>query len=212
MAQAYLEDDTKGEEHMRALASPEITTRNVETKPTTARAFTDESDAGIVHPDTWSSFNLDETKRTKLVNLPSYPYANFSSHSWYRDHLALLLLQILMAATTALYFLTTLGDVLGISSILRSRLFVIWALGFIPLASLLHLAIWYLGALVVGTWPGPGAKNWLMGDGKKWKKKSRKSLLGRTVYWTCRIGLIVGLLLFTFFLSMEVAGPQSLWP
>ncbi|KAE8845241.1 hypothetical protein PTNB85_03506 [Pyrenophora teres f. teres] len=215
MAQTYLEDDAKEEEHMRAIPSPKITSRNEEPKSTTARALTDTTDANnaaFVHSDTWNSFNLDETKSTRLADLPPYPYLNFSSHSWYRDHLALLMFQILMAATTALYFLTSLGDVLGISSILRSRLFVIWGLGFIPLASLLHLTIWYLGALVVGTWPGPGATNWLMGNGERWRKKSKKSMLGRTVFWTCRIGLILGLLLFTFFMSMEIAGPQALWP
>ena len=211
MAQTYLDDEAKDEEHLRTIASPETTSRKQEPKHTNARVFTDESDAAIVHPDMWTSFNIDETKRTRLVSLPTYPYPNFSSYSWYCDHLALLLFQILVVATTALYFLTSLGDVFGISSILRSRLFVMWGLAFIPLASFLHLIIWYLGALVVGTWPGPGAKNWLMGNGEKWRKKNKKSFFGRTAFWVCRIGLIMGLLLFTFFMSMEIAGPQSLW-
>ncbi|KAI4673701.1 uncharacterized protein J4E88_008758 [Alternaria novae-zelandiae] len=141
MAQAYLDDDAKAQEALR-------TDEDTSSPPRTA-ATEETEDPSAVDPDPFDSENC-----RRLVNLPTYPYENFASHDWYHDHLILLVSQIIMVSTVALFFLTRLADIFGISSILRSRLFVIWILAILPLASFIHLAAWYLAALVVGegTW------------------------------------------------------------
>ncbi|KAI4707218.1 hypothetical protein J4E89_008157 [Alternaria sp. Ai002NY15] len=136
MAQAYLDDDAKAQEALRA---------DEDTLSPSATAAAEEVvDPSAIDPDTSESRDCD-----RPVNLPRYPYDSFSSHSWYHDHLILLVSQVIMVGAVALFFLTRLADILGISSILRSRLFVIWILAILPLASFIHLATWYLAALIV---------------------------------------------------------------
>jgi len=193
MAQAYLDDDAKAQEALRA---------DGETLSPPGTAATEETeDPSAVDSDPFDSQNC-----SRLVNLPTYPYENFASHSWYHDHLVLLVSQIIMVSTVALFFLTRLADIFGISSILRSRLFVIWILAILPLASFIHLAAWYFAALVVGKWPGVGRR--LSRENGERRDQTKK---GQVVYWIWRAGLIAGCLLFTFFVSLESAGPNSLF-
>ncbi|KAI4609379.1 hypothetical protein J4E80_008629 [Alternaria sp. BMP 0032] len=193
MAQAYLDDDANAQEASRVnedtLSPPE--TAVVEETNDPSATDTDVS-------------NLQN--RNRLVNLPTFPYENFASHDWYHDHLVLLVSQIIMVSTVALFFLTRLADIFGISSILRSRLFVIWVLAVLPLASFIHLAAWYFAALVVGKWPGAGRR--LSRENEERKDQTRR---GHVMYWIWRTGLIAGCLLFTFFVSLESAGPNSLF-
>ncbi|KAI4657181.1 uncharacterized protein J4E79_007797 [Alternaria viburni] len=137
MAQAYLDDDAKAQEVLRVDGDT--------LSPPGTAATQEMEDPSAVDPDPFVPQNCN-----RLVNLPTYPYESFASHDWYHDHLVLLVSQIIMVSTVALFFLTRLADILGISSILRSRLFVIWILAILPLASFIHLAAWYLAALVVG--------------------------------------------------------------
>ncbi|KAI4639451.1 hypothetical protein J4E93_009279 [Alternaria ventricosa] len=193
MAQAYLDDDAKAQEASRV---------NEDTLSPLGTAATEETeDPSAVDPDPFDSENC-----RRLVNLPTYPYENFASHDWYHDHLVLLVSQIIMVSTVALFFLTRLADIFGISSILRSRLFVIWILAILPLASFIHLAAWYFAALVVGKWPDVGRR--LSRENEERRDQSRR---GQVVHWIWRAGLIAGCLLFTFFVSLESAGPNSLF-
>jgi hypothetical protein len=137
---------------------------------------------------------------TKRVELPRFPYAPFTPHSWYTDHILLLLCQIIMVTTMARWVITKMADIFGISSILCSRLFLIRSLGVIPCASLIHLAVWYVAALILGRMRG-----WPTGG------RGRKFDVGKVVYWVLRIGLVVGCLVFTLFNSLELAGPDELW-
>jgi len=189
MAQAYLDDDAKAQEASRVDGDT--------LSPSATAAAEEVVDPSAIDPDTSESRDCD-----RPVNLPRYPYDSFSSHSWYHDHLILLVSQVIMVGTVALFFLTRLADILGISSILRSRLFVIWILAILPLASFIHLATWYLAALMVNRWPS--VRRWLSRD-------ETRSKSVRIVYWTCRLGIIAGCLLFTFFVSLESAGPNSLF-
>jgi len=190
MAQAYLDDDAKAQATIRA-------DEDISCPPATA-ATEEAEDPSIVDSDPFDTQNC-----SRLVNLPTYPYENFASHDWYHDHLVLLVSQIIMVSTVALFFLTRLADIFGISSILRSRLFVIWILAILPLASFIHLAAWYFAALVVGKWPD--LRRCLS------REETRRSKSVRTVYWICRLGITAACLLFTFFVSLESAGPNSLF-
>jgi hypothetical protein len=150
----------------------------------------------------------------KAPALPQYPYRSFAGYAWYKDHIFLLILQILMVTCFILFLLTQLSNFLGLSLFLRSRLFVGWMLGIIPAALLLHLAFWYIAAW---TAKALGVDGWLMDDGRqstddgletRWAKGYSRT--GYTVYWLLRMGLVCGLLVFTFFISVEVAGPDPL--
>ena len=57
-------------------------------------------------------------------------------------------------------------------------LFLIWVFGMIPLASMIHLGIWYGAALIVVRWHG--AEEWLNG-GRRWGMRlvRGRTLLGR---------------------------------
>jgi hypothetical protein len=102
-----------------------------------------------------------------------------------------------------------LVSILGISYILRSRLFIIGIFGFVPLASIMHLASWFLAASIVRRIDG--AEEWLSGTGKYarrgkgWWKLTR----GRCVYYLLVFVLKAGLLAMTFTVSVQVAGPQT---
>ena len=193
MAQAYLDDDAKAQEALRA-------DRDTLSPPGTA-AVEETDDPSAIDADVSNLQN-----RNRLVNLPTYPYENFASHSWYHDHIILLVFQIIMVSTVALFFLTRLADIFGISSILRSRLFVIWILAILPLASFIYLSAWYIAALVVGTWPGVWRR--FSSEDEERRDQTRR---GQVVHWIWRAGLITGCLLFTFFVSLESAGPNSLF-
>ncbi|KAH7062874.1 hypothetical protein BKA63DRAFT_587235 [Paraphoma chrysanthemicola] len=152
-------------------------------------------------------------KRRGLA-LPQYPYSNFTSYPWYNDQIFLLLCQTLMVTAFSLWVLTELANIMGISAILRNRLFLIWVLGMVPLTSLLHLTFWYAAASIVIRWPG--CEDWLKGEGEykkavigeeKWWKPWTA---GQVLYWGLRFGLVAGCLMFTFFGSLEAASPYPL--
>ncbi|KAH7120800.1 hypothetical protein B0J11DRAFT_438088 [Dendryphion nanum] len=81
--------------------------------------------------------------------IPLFPYPTFANYDWYHDHLLLLFLQILVVAAFALFLLNYVSNFLGLSVFIRNKLFIVWILGIIPAASLLHLTWWYVAALVV---------------------------------------------------------------
>ncbi|KAF2113284.1 hypothetical protein BDV96DRAFT_601462 [Lophiotrema nucula] len=137
-----------------------------------------------------SSFFEDSPKLSSSPQLPSYPYHPFNAYPWYKDAILLLFLQILMIAAFAPYLLNRVSDFLGISVFLRNRLFLIWVLGVIPWASLLHLTFWYLAAWIV---------------------RAMGVSLGKYTFWVLRMGLVAGLLAFTFLVSFELAGPNWLF-
>lgn len=149
--------------------------------------------------------------RTALVQLPTHPYDGFRGHSWYHDQIFLLLLQIFLLTAFSLWILTELANVFGISALLRNRVFLIWVLGVIPVASFIHLSAWYAAALAVGRWRGLG--EWLHGkgrfrcEGNRWWKRVT---VGKVVYWVLRMGVVAGCIVFTFFVSLELAGPNAL--
>lgn len=149
--------------------------------------------------------------RQPLVSLVRHPYPRFTSFPWYHDHIFLLFCQILMIAGFVLWLLTDLSNIFGISTILRSRIFLIWV-GMIPLVALTHLTAWYVAALVIGRWKG--AEAWLKGEAKaesmKGKRWWRRITGGKVVYWVLRMGMVAGCLGGTFFATLELAGPQPL--
>jgi hypothetical protein len=152
--------------------------------------------------------------RRRGVALPQYPYAGFTSYPWYNDHIFLLLCQTLMVTAFSLWVLTELANIMGISAILRNRLFLLWVLGMVPLTSLVHLAFWYAAASIVVR--RPDCEEWLKGEGKHARavtgneKWWRPWTVGQVVYWCLRLGLIAGCLMFTFFGSLEAASPFPL--
>ncbi|KAF1843356.1 uncharacterized protein K460DRAFT_289947 [Cucurbitaria berberidis CBS 394.84] len=202
MAQAYLDNDAKAlEAQERADRLEEITQRS----------------AAPASPPRSISPPPPASPKERRVELPRYPYLQFTSHMWYHDHIFLLLCQILMVAIFALRVLTSSTNVFGMSTILRNRLFLIWILGMVPFASMVHLGLWYMAALIVCRWTG--AKDWLRGkeeeeeeerhartEGPWWKSITRAKL----VTWTLRLGLVSVCLMFTLLLSLEFAGPNSL--
>lgn len=145
--------------------------------------------------------------------LPGHPYKPFQNCPWYNDHMLLLIGQILMVAIFALFLLTQLSNFLGLSIFLRNRLFLIWILGIVPAASQLHLIIWYLAAWFVRA---INRGNWLTKRKQSideaeaisgfWKTVT----FGNVVYWFLRMFLVAGLLACTFFVSVEIAGPNPL--
>ncbi|KAF2261574.1 hypothetical protein CC78DRAFT_583579 [Lojkania enalia] len=143
--------------------------------------------------------------------LPKYPYAHFIAYPWYKDQIFLLVLQILIVAALALYLLNAVSNFLGLSFFLRNRLFLIWILGMLPLGMFLHLVFWYVACWIVH-WAG--IEEWLLKNrtesSGEWLPRWRRITLGKTVYWCLRMLLIAGILLFTFFTSVELAGPLSL--
>lgn len=154
-----------------------------------------------------------------LPPLPLHPYESFFPHRWYRDHIQLLVCQIFMLGCVILWFESQVLSILGIAYIIRSRLFVIWVFGFIPVVSVLHLAAWYLGAMIVHRIDG--AEEWLNGQGPNrhgageglegeerwwWKRVS----MGECVYWVVRVALKAGCLMVTFFASGAITGPHEL--
>jgi hypothetical protein len=205
MAQAYLDNDAKAQEAMQKVngredAPEEGIQSTIGTSYTDAKEGASTRANNLTPTPRSTSYNDIPPTRTPFVHLPPYPYPIFTAHSWYTDHILLLLCQIIMVTTMALYVLTKMADIFGISSILRSRLFLIWGLAMIPLGSFIHLAVWYVAACIVQGWPS--AERWLMETG---------NMVGKVVYWTLRLGLVAGCLMFTFFVSLELAGPKSLW-
>ncbi|KAJ4362968.1 ADP-ribosylation factor GTPase activating protein, ER-Golgi transport [Neocucurbitaria cava] len=196
MAQAYLDNDAKAHE-----------ANTTESLEETAQEKGTLSSSPVVEVGDENCTNGTEDI------LPRYPFDHFTSHTWYRDHILLLLCQILLVTGFALWVLTALANVFGISAILRNRLFLIWILAMVPLASMLHLVLWYIAALIVCRWEG--AERWLKGEGKSvstttWGAWWRNITVGKVVYWILRLGLVGGCLMFTFFLSLEISGPDAL--
>ncbi|CAO2652751.1 Nn.00g021620.m01.CDS01 [Neocucurbitaria sp. VM-36] len=161
--------------------------------------------------DTLETTSQCSASDAALVFVPRHPYRHFTSHAWYCDHILLLLCQILMVTAFALWVLTAQANVFGISAILRNRLFLVWILAIVPLASMIHLGFWYIAALILCRWRG--IEMWLKGEGKPASTEDawwRRVTVGEMVYWTLRMGLVCGCLMFTLFLSLEIGGPNAL--
>ncbi|KAF2748856.1 hypothetical protein M011DRAFT_476226 [Sporormia fimetaria CBS 119925] len=163
----------------------------------------------------------------RRVPLPEYPYAPFTRYPWYNDQIVLLILQIVQLAVFHLYLLALVGNFLGLSVFVHNRLFLIWTFAVIPAASLLHLSIWYIAAWISSAFD---IKRWL--SGRKYDNEPKKIPLqdvedrqrerfaemqqseaaktARMIYLILRMALVAGLLVFTFFASVEFAGPNEI--
>ncbi|KAF1913336.1 hypothetical protein BDU57DRAFT_504437 [Ampelomyces quisqualis] len=228
MAQAYLDNDAKAQ---GALEPPRERHRTVPVRKYDSGNATETSEhcttvgeeellgsrrstpCSIAQCNHHSSLRIAHTRNepafgTRHLQLPQYPYDNFTAYPWYNDQILLLLCQILMLTGFSLYVLAELANIMGISAILRNRLFLLWVFAIIPLTSLIHLAIWYAAALMVVRWPG--AEEWLTGKENCLDDCGRKWAIGRIVYWTLRMILVAGCLMFTFFASLEAASPTPL--
>ncbi|KAH7070960.1 hypothetical protein FB567DRAFT_455484 [Paraphoma chrysanthemicola] len=207
MAQAYLDNDAKAQNALE------------ETERVEQRTVRETNDHGTTvatkaQPTSATDDLPDPRRSTSWPALPQYPYSNFTSYPWYNDQIFLLLCQTLMVTAFSLWVLTELANIMGISAILRNRLFLIWVLGLVPLNSLVHLSFWYGAASIVVRWPG--CEDWLKGEGEykkvvigeeKWWKPWTA---GQVVYWGLRFGLVAGCLMFTFFGSLDAASPYPL--
>ncbi|PVI04517.1 hypothetical protein DM02DRAFT_586190 [Periconia macrospinosa] len=206
MVQSYLDNDAKAQEtvddHISGISNAP---RNGSTDSSTARL----SNIRISKSVPISSHR----HYSSLPQLPRYPYPSFASHVWYIDHICLQIWQVIMLATYVLIIQDITINVLGVSFLLRSRIFLLWVFACIPLTSLLHLAFWYAAASIV--MHIPGTEDWLNGSGPFRYKGDKKFWLwrvtkGQWMAWGLRTGLKIGLLLFTFLVSQELAGPMRL--
>ena len=171
-----------------------------------------------------------------LPPLPTHPYSlqHFHSLPWYTDLLTLLVLETLMVCAFILALLNAFGSFLGISWILRSRLFLVWILGMIPLSAAALLGSWWIAALSVRVWRRVRGKERRIGGEKEpeireevgeplgeetpsggftqgeEEKKSNKWMPEQILYWALRLFLISGWVVFTFFMSFEISGPKAL--
>ncbi|KAF2824453.1 hypothetical protein CC86DRAFT_296718 [Ophiobolus disseminans] len=208
MAQTYLDNDAKSQE---ALASDQLPTQAFNKKHDSAhtpsssalRITTTEDDLSDPRRSTTENTDpilpLSEPPTQTHSLLPRFPYSNPASHPWYCDLVFLLLCQTLMLTAFSLWVLTELASIMGISAILRNRLFLIWVFGVVPLTSLIHLGFWYVAALVLGRWRH--VEQWL-------KRGAGKA--GQVAYWTARMGLVATCLMATFWGSLEAASPYPL--
>ncbi|KAF2443262.1 hypothetical protein P171DRAFT_445743 [Karstenula rhodostoma CBS 690.94] len=165
-------------------------------------------------PDPESQHAPSVPPTTLLAPLPRHPYPHLFAYHWYRDHVYLLVCQLVMIGCVILWVQDALVSILGISYILRNRLFLIWAFGFLPLSSVVHLAVWYLAANVVRRIDG--AEEWLDGtgrygctdgEGRRWCGGLTR---GRCVYYLLVFSLKGGLLTMTLLGSAVIAGPQDI--
>ena len=135
--------------------------------------------ATIIPPrDPRPCFSLSSTRESIFPSLPRHPYPSFFVHRWYRDHIYLIVCQILLLGCIILWFESELFSILSISYLLRNRLFLIWIFGFIPVSCVVHLAAWYVVASLVHKIDG--AEDWLnvrgrwrvekAGDRRFWRK------------------------------------------
>ncbi|KAF9734343.1 hypothetical protein PMIN06_004243 [Paraphaeosphaeria minitans] len=166
-------------------------------------------------PDSESQHPVCLPPNVLLAPVPRHPYPHLFAYHWYRDHVYLLVCQLLMIGCVILWVQGAIVSIVGISYILRSRLFLIWIFGFIPLSSLAHLAAWYLAASVVRRTDGAG--EWLSGtgrygcaDGEGRRKWWMRMTRGRCVYYLLVAFLKGGLLTMTFLGSAVIAGPQNI--
>ncbi|KAF1948470.1 hypothetical protein CC80DRAFT_599554 [Byssothecium circinans] len=150
--------------------------------------------------------NLPSTQRSRsfFPPLPHHPYHSFVSYSWYRDHLSLQICQLIMLGIFILSIQDLAINVLGVSALLRSRVFLIWIFAMVPFSSLLHLAFWYLGATVLLHYPR--LNDWLHGRGRFSYMGERKQWIlritaGEWVFWVIRFLLKGGLMVLTFSLA-----------
>jgi hypothetical protein len=80
-----------------------------------------------------------------------------------------------------------------------------------PLASLVHLAAWYIAASIVVCWRE--CEEWLKDMDRNVERERRwwrKVTVGQSVYWGLRMGLVLGCMTFTLFTSLEAAKPYAL--
>jgi hypothetical protein len=156
------------------------------------------------------SLNFRASSNSKWPNLPQHPYRSFAGLPWYHDLVLLLILQLLMVGIFALFLLTQLSDFLGLSVFLRNRLFLGWIFAIVPSSLLLYLLVWYVAGWVANS---TNKADWLRGreqvEAKQWKEWGRFSM-GLFTFWLLRMFLVCVCLIFTFFTSIEAAGPEPL--
>lgn len=202
---------TRCNHHQPSVALSRYVTRTLNEEE--ASSISAQADNAPPVPPRSPSRPYSSSPRSVWSVLPRHPYRSFTCYSWYKDHIALLVFQTLMLGSVILFVQNLLSSFLGISSILRNRLFLVWIFAMIPLASFVHLALWYLAAWLVCQWGG--AEDWLKGEGRFKYHGEEKSwwksiTMGRYVYWGLRLVLLGGCLAFTFFLSVEIAGPAEI--
>jgi hypothetical protein len=81
----------------------------------------------------------------------------------------------------------------------------------IPLASLVHLAAWYVAASIVVRYHG--FEEWLKGVDRNVERENRwwrRVTVGQSVYWGLRMGLVLGCMMFTLFTRLGAEGPDPL--
>ncbi|KAF1998801.1 hypothetical protein P154DRAFT_438573 [Amniculicola lignicola CBS 123094] len=234
MAQAYLDNDAKAAEaaHRAAQAGKDEKEKH---QTSSMPAVLNEVRIDAISPSpsslesdtppplpTRSPLRLSPISKppTKVSpHLPSY-YQSFSGEPWYHDQILLVYLQLLLVVAFALYLLNALSNFLGLSFFIRNRLFLTWILAMIPAGSVVHLLFWYVAACVVNR---IGAEQWLKekrqcggggqegdGDGGTRKGAWRTLRWGTVVYWFLRMFLVVACVMFTFWLSFDIAGPNAL--
>lgn len=208
MAQTYLDNDAKAADAAYKAGQVEKKAKNT----AAAKALDSVQVTGTQEDEIVDVEHLETDTQHHLPRLPQYPYPHFIGHAWYKDHIFLLLLQTCTVVGFFLILLSHVGDVFGISTLLRSRLFLICILGVMPLASLLHLSVWYLAAW---TAKACGIDQWLQGprvgnDRAPSRKWWQPISFGRAVFWVLRMLLLVVLVVATVFSSSELAGPEDL--
>lgn len=199
MAQAYLDNDAKSQDARQ----PTSTTEKRHDSNDEHNAPDSSKDTSLVCCNHHPSLPLIEPlsappSPSPNPLLPRYPYS-FSSLPWYHDLIFLLLCQTLMLTAFSLWILTEFANILGISAILRNRLFLLWVFGMVPLMSFVQLVLWYVAAMAMKAWSGG------KGEGRRWNGR-----VGKWVYWGLRMGLVGGCLMFTLFASLEAASPMQL--
>jgi hypothetical protein len=156
------------------------------------------------------SSSVQAYSASKLPTLPQHPYPPFIGLPWCNDLYLLIICQSLMAGAFALFLLTQLSSFLGVSVFLRSRLYVGWILGVIPASILFFLLTWYVAGWLVNRM---GKEGWLKGRkyvDPEWETGRWAFSMGLLTFWLLRIFLLCACLVVTFFVSLEIAGPQPL--
>lgn len=149
---------------------------------------------------------------SSVPSLPRYPFtSDFYACPWYLDLLVLIFLEVALLGSFVLYLLNAVSAFLGVSILLRSRVFLLWIFAVIPSALFLHLAFWWVGAwawyLIKCRLREIERRRVEDGEGERSK---RWDVAGKLIYWSLRIVLVSGLVVYTLLITFEIGGPNAL--
>lgn len=188
-----------------------ITNKNVITTTLGVPATPSTKETSPTDSESQSSPSLQS--HALLAHVPRHPYPDLFAYHWYRDLVYVLVCQVLMIGCFILWVQGAIVSILGISYILRSRLFLIWIFGLLPLSCLVHLAAWYLAGCIVTKvdcaekwWSEIVRHDRMAGEEKSWWRSLTR---GRCLYYSLVFVLKAGLLTATFLGSAALAGPQT---